>query len=835
MSSANVAASSSRSAEDDGRRSRDMLQFLDLEAEVDYDDEGDDDDDSIALAGFIADDDDQEYGSRFSHQAFHSRMQQEDAMANDAREGPTPGRARTNPIQPENNDLQIGPTPSLWLVRCHAGKEFDVIHYAIMHATTTQTYAISSLHYRKDGEGYLYLETADPLTASGILEKCAFVRHSLHSSYGSVDMKRLDDQNETIRSLRFAPEPIECGTWVRLNNPTFGRPKPRPKPKPSKLIDPHDYVPPPEPVQKRSYYHNALALVLDTSASTDGNLSVLVVPRVDETLTDLGFSIPPEFKLGSQIAFSPEFLKEFETLSPKMESKGIRVDSGLRLATVERKAVVRDSDAQSWRDLTLFAKSGHPSVLQSFPRVREWQFEEGEQAISWDGEVEGKIHSVKESGVELLVRRRGNYLVSGEIAPVGWAVLKKWKIGTCVQHQSGKEGFVIGGKRDLVYFWKGQSAESCVPCAAHRNSLRKADPSSFEAVLVKRRESMTQEGLRLSNMSPDYINRALAKMSQEQGYNPHLLTPEQVDASLEATRVFQSPWKYWNVIVFKGIHRGTYHVMDVLTSQETKSGLKLVVRTDIINSTQAPMAIDYDYVVDAELLLPLHLIKLPQPTMAPPPDYVHPGLEALQKHRSALGAQRMLTPTPPPERTRGATLTPEGPVDTEENSVWNPEAPEPLATPRPLPSVGDLNHSSQHEFYELQSRDANHVKFQVKLDGTIAEFRNRKYTPSPKSSWLSIFFRDVNGIRRLAIDWNNIKGLIPHDMGEFKGMVVKKVAGVGTTMHVVPVNALTGKVPDNSQPFAVNSQEFCVVRLKEDAQKELQMWKYKPQPPSPSS
>ncbi|KAL0564140.1 hypothetical protein V5O48_017914, partial [Marasmius crinis-equi] len=100
-------------------------------------------------------------------------------------------------------------------------------------------------------------------------------------------------------------------------------------------------------------------------------------------------------------------------------------------------------------------------------------------------------------------------------------------------------------------------------------------------------------------MSPDYINRALAKMSQEQGYDPHLLTPEQVDTSLKATWVFQSPWKYWNVIVFKGIHRGTYHVTDVLTSQETKSRLKLVVRTDIINSTQAPMAIDYDYVVDA--------------------------------------------------------------------------------------------------------------------------------------------------------------------------------------------------------------------------------------------
>ncbi|KAL0571457.1 hypothetical protein V5O48_010509 [Marasmius crinis-equi] len=211
----------------------------------------------------------------------------------------------------------------------------------------------------------------------------------------------------------------------------------------------------------------------------------------------------------------------------------------------------------------------------------------------------------------------------------------------------------------------------------------------------------------------------------------------------------------------------------------------------------------------------------------------------------------MLTPMPPPEQMRGATPTPEGPIDTKENSVWNPEAPEPLTTPHPLPSVGDLNHSSQHEFYELQSQDANHVKFQVKLDGTIAEFRNRKYTLLPKLSWLSIFFRDVNGIHRLAIDWNNIKGLIPHDMvihpqqpvaktnlpfvglqGEFKGMVVKKVAGVGTTMHVVPVNAFTGKVPDNSQPFAVNSQEFCVVRLKEDAQKELQMWKYKPQPPS---
>lgn len=140
------------------------------------------------------------------------------------------------------------------------------------------------------------------------------------------------------------------------------------------------------------------------------------------------------------------------------------------------------------------------------------------------------------------------------------------------------------------------------PCyAAHRNSLRAAPRSSqIEALLKRREENVMMEALRLLGLLKNTIVDTMSVLTRRHGFDAQLMTTEQMDNALSVHKTFSNPWKHWEVLVWKGKERGFYHVTDIIISPNTNSGLKLQVRTDVVNASGAPILVDYDRVVDAE-------------------------------------------------------------------------------------------------------------------------------------------------------------------------------------------------------------------------------------------
>ncbi|KAJ8081589.1 hypothetical protein PM082_007434 [Marasmius tenuissimus] len=198
---------------------------------------------------------------------------------------------------------------------------------------------ILSIHYQIKGDGYLFLETPNPLEATRILGKCVFVLHSTDSQFGKVTLRCLETVQETILSLSLCPETIEQGTWVRLSNPKFGLQKPShdhkppPKTRRSKITpqnelpmsevtwldelptsDPHNYTPPRPKKPHCSLYHNDLALVLDVPFTPQQTPTVLVVPRYNERMKKIGIKLPLRLNKGTPLLLTQETVPDFDTL-----------------------------------------------------------------------------------------------------------------------------------------------------------------------------------------------------------------------------------------------------------------------------------------------------------------------------------------------------------------------------------------------------------------------------------------------------------------------------------------------------------------------------------------
>jgi len=175
--------------------------------------------------------------------------------------------------------------------------------------------------------------------------------------------------------------------------------------------------------------------------------------------------------------------------------------------------------------------------------------------------------------------------------------------------------------------------------------------------------------------------------------------------------------------------------------------------------------------------------------------------------------------------------------------VWDVGAPEPEAGPShqpiPLPTLPrewwESNHPSHREFYELDGAIAAEVSFQVRLEGTIPGFKNRKYTPDPKKKSLTddIFLFNDNGRQVLGVKWHKLTALLLVNMvihpvrpsnkvvlpiyltrGEHKNVVMTKIRAVGDYLWVLQVNPFTGEVDTTVDMVKVYSGDCCSVRLK---------------------
>ncbi|KAJ8081357.1 hypothetical protein PM082_007192 [Marasmius tenuissimus] len=503
--------------------------FLDIEAEVDQDEEDEDEDEGIA--DFMVDEDDTAYGSHFSHQALNSQLRNrgDDALSDKADKIYdrilTSNRADRADAHEQDDPT---PVPLLYLLRCAPKKELEVVFYAMGYCCENRVFGtILSIHYRKKGDGYLFLETPNPLEAARILGKCVFVLHSADSWYGKVALRRLETVRETILSLSLSPETIERGTWVCLSNPKFGLQKPshdhKPPPKTprSKITpqnelptsevtwldelptsDPHNYTPPRPKKLHRSLYHNDLALVLDVPFTPQQTPTVLVVLRYDERMKKIGIKSPLRLNEGTPLLLTQETVPDFDTLG----LVDLNVASGLLVWSVERRNMILIWGPPSSHELILFATSDHPLVAEKFPAVRQWSFHEGESVSPWVGKWEGRITTLTNRGVEAVRTRHVNHgnkkTKTEEVRFLGWSINKVWRVGQYIQNYTGAEGFILACENNEVFFWKGGEEMGATPYVAHRNLLREVQKTrGINHILERRRDNVLAEVEKLAGVS----------------------------------------------------------------------------------------------------------------------------------------------------------------------------------------------------------------------------------------------------------------------------------------------------------------------------------------------
>ncbi|KAK1215724.1 hypothetical protein PQX77_021667 [Marasmius sp. AFHP31] len=450
------------------RVSRKTLEFLDLEAQVDRDDEDEENDEETD--DFIVNDNDMDEAIA-ENPSFHYELEaclrrEEDlSFTKTSHPGPESTPRTHSPLPQAGLAAQFEDKPlpkALWAVRCRPHKEFNIVSYTIRHAIATNTTDILSVHYRLDGDGVVYVDTHNPMAAAKILSKCAFVAHSRSAGpYSNVNMRRLDNFDDSVRSLQFPEDTIQHGTWVRLSNPKFGhvRSKPAPAPKPTNPT-PFDYVPPSiKPSKaKRLYYHEALAFVLRVSPVSPSTYTILVVPHLDETLAESGVRSPCGPKLGNELLLMDGKNGVDRAKLEELMCKGMHFERGLRVEEVDRRNITTLSKPPSSHEVALFLASEHGHVVASFSRVEQWAFEEGEEVTDWNGTFHGRILTVRDNGLEVQVLRRYADLSGSELEEIvflGWAAFKQWHVGSYIQHTGGKEGIVVGSEGDNILFWMG--------------------------------------------------------------------------------------------------------------------------------------------------------------------------------------------------------------------------------------------------------------------------------------------------------------------------------------------------------------------------------------------
>ncbi|KAL0562759.1 hypothetical protein V5O48_019320 [Marasmius crinis-equi] len=150
-----------------------------------------------------------------------------------------------------------------------------------------------------------------------------------------------------------------------------------------------------------------------------------------------------------------------------------------------------------------------------------------------------------------------------------------------------------------------------VPYAGHQNTLKSVlQISDVDALLASRSKIATIKWLLYNGMSQCDIKQRMSDLNASQASfsDPLLLTPTQVNPALSGVRTFCSPWKWWEVLVWHGPQHGYYRISDVLVGHKTRSGLKVQMQSTMVNVLGHVFAVDYDDVVNAELLLMLHYI-----------------------------------------------------------------------------------------------------------------------------------------------------------------------------------------------------------------------------------
>ncbi|ESK82397.1 hypothetical protein Moror_12182 [Moniliophthora roreri MCA 2997] len=774
------------------------IRFLDLEVEVDSSDEGletDDGEDDL-----IKDNSEEELqeGIPVSHASTNLRNSSSDGSGflppevdgnstKDVRKAD--GMRRDDSVQGMvvEDPGQRATTSLLWCIKCTKGHEYDVIlflfGYTQAHPQHSSTFP--SIHYRRKGEGLVYLSTTDDTLAAAALKDCPFVRKSTNDSNG-IDMKLLTpDESEASLIVSEDDHLLQPGMWVRLCDPSMPswlrRRDTRQTPQAygdRKRLAAHCAV---------SEYHDDPAMIVKADAT---HVTVLFLPRLP-TKHFLDPKLKPALRSTQfQWLFQPDFFNvDFRS---KLDHRGFTFVDGLREETLPRHHVRPSSQPLGALEGKLFLTSNHPLVLSHFPEIDGWNFEIGGLVEGMKLKVTGVVTEISDKG--LILRGDGD----SDDHSVGWAARKIWKAGELVRHiQNGAEGLVIANNDDrhtTTFVGRmnitntsedGVTKEQNFEYEADSNLLRRLHAVYFFAVP-----------------------------------HPQAATKETSPVSIGGC----GPWLRREVMVSgksSGEHRGQHAlVVGVLTNQPTSSGLKLRLQSALQGNSAPPFIVDYDSAVDAATGEPLHIQEYP--TNSPyriKRGYRHPMQPKLKPTIVAKPT------TPPPEPN-------EIPMD-EDDVGWSGSDDE----DSPLPPWCDQAHPSQRWIYSLRDNPiVNKLWFFAILTGRDPKLKinfNRsekmvrlRFSALIPDEWCleyqHLAFRLVQLSFIVEPSHPNSRTNDPFYVlhGEHSGRFLVRVSNAGDTLLCHEVDIETGSF-DESVKYRVARDQACKILLRQEIKDKL--------------
>ncbi|KAK1230279.1 hypothetical protein PQX77_006637 [Marasmius sp. AFHP31] len=508
---------------------------------------------------------------------------------------------------------------------------------------------------------------------------------------------------------------------------------------------------------------------------------VLVVPRLKTYQVELGGE-------GARDDQFVQMLHTKETLTSEFSeaSAHTKTYNGLYLLCTHVRYLRPAKESLPRRPASLFLASKHNEVLLNFPRVHGWEFQLGERVYSFLCNLEGIVTAVN--------------LAGADIASVDTATR-----GDVATH-FGREGWVVevgGSNLKLVSTEKRSgSGRLCIDrISGHVNSFVASTPPH--------------------DWQPSGSDKASQKPSEDE---------------LAAVRTFTIPWKWREVVVWRGKNSGNYRVFNVIFSPKTTSGMKVMVETTVVNAERR-ILVDYDDVVDRKTLLPLHIIERPRiASFQPCGSYRHPAIDELQSVIIDFDP-----PAQPP--TRPPTPPVAMPQDTTDlPPAWDPnvrgsETPAEAAAARKCQELATV-HVSQHPFLDVASGSENSPshKFNAKLTGP-SQLNAKDFRGAMKE----IEVIELDGHPRLA--YRHYKRLMcversvvvepefptKHTQkpiyvlkGPAKGLVVARVGCFKDVLQVVLVSLKPVRVL-SEEGFAVYPMDCCILSVKMYVSDELNL------------
>ncbi|KAK1224324.1 hypothetical protein PQX77_012775 [Marasmius sp. AFHP31] len=630
------------------------IQFLDLEAQVDGEEETELDE--VEPDEFIVQDDIYE-SSPPQLPSHEPRKMREEVESLEELAAVIQSRHRRKhtshvpPTETQERSILLHSRPTLW----KKGQEYSICVYALEQSLHLNEPPISSIFYRFERDGYVVVETPNLGLAAKLLAGHSAVSRSSSSRPGGVDMMALD-RLEADSALQLPPGPLETpGMWARLVRPRL------------------------YPENKVSTEYTGDPCLIDEVHWPLAQ--VLVVPRLKTHQVELGGE-------GARDDLSVQMLHTKETLTSEFfeATASTKTYNGLYLLRTHVRHLRSMKDSLPRRSASLFLASKHNKVLLNFPRVDGWEFQLGEKVFSFLCDLEGAVTAVNVTGVEITAcHSAGTATTSGDTHFGGWALLKRWSIGDYLRHREGREGWVVevgGSNLKLV-------------------STEKESGSGI---------------LRIDRIS-GHVNLFIASTPPHDWQPSSKASPKISADGLAAAQTFAIPWKWREVIVWRGKHSGHYRVFDVIFSTQTPSGMKVIVETTVVNAERR-IVVDYDDVVDRRTLLLLHIIERPRvASFEPCAPYRHPAIDELKSVIIDFDppAQPPTRPPTPPAATPEDTA---GLPPAWDPNVEGSEDPVEAAAARRRQELATF-HVSQHPFLDIPpgSEESPSHKFNAKLTG----------------------------------------------------------------------------------------------------------------------